>query len=120
MYGVIIMLQTIAGMFIAFFCVLGAVSIIRYIALRITAPCSDDSRVYAVMLKGADADMDLQMAMETLDWDNALLNARAYAVDCGLEKDIALICKEKCENSRFRYVSCYEFGDVFQTSHEEN
>jgi hypothetical protein len=113
------MLQTLAGMFIAFFCVAGAVSIIRYIALRITAPCYDDSRVYAVMLKGKDADMELQMAMETLDWDNALLNARAYAIDCGLDKDTAILCKEKCENSRFRFVSCQEFGDVIQTSFEE-
>lgn len=105
---------------IAFFCVAGAVSIIKYIALRITAPCTDDRRVYAVMLKGNDADIELQMAMETLDWDSALLNARAYAVDCGLDKELALYCKKMCQDSRFRFISCHEFGDIMQTAYEEN
>lgn len=106
------MLEITAGIFIALLCVAGAASVIRWIALKIASPSGDDTRIYAVMLYGDGADIELQMAMETLEWDSALFNAGAYAVNCGLDDVLAEYCESLCEKSRFSFVSAEQFAKI--------
>ena len=105
------MLEIAAGLLIALLCVAGTASIIKWIALKMSAPVSEDDRIYAVLLFGSGADIKLQMAMETLEWDSALHNAKAYAVDCGMDDVLAEYCEGLCENSRFRFVSAEQFSE---------
>lgn len=109
------MLQTVAGLIIALFCVVGVVSAIKWLMLRLTAPCSGDTRIYTVVLKGDSADIELQMANETLNWDSGLLNVRAYAVDCGIAPECLAACEEMCRSSRFRLVTAEELSEILQS-----
>lgn len=106
------MSETIVGLFIAVLCVVGAVSIIKWIALRIAIPSDTDSRIYAVLLRDKNADIELQMAIETLEWDNTLLHATAYAVNCGLDSVTDGICETICKNSRFIYLTSQQFAEI--------
>lgn len=108
----VVMLDTIIGLFAAFLCIAGAVGIIKWCALRVASPKRNKSRIYAVMLKGDCADIELQMAIETLDWDSALQNVRAFAVDCGLNEDKMNICKFICSGSRFELVTPAELANI--------
>lgn len=106
------MIETIAGIFVVLFCVLGVVGAIKWLMLRVAAPCSDDKRIYAVLLTGDSADIELQMAVDTVNWDSGLLNARAYAIDCGISKECYTACFNLCKSTRFRLVTVEEFERI--------
>ena len=106
------MLQILAGIIITVFGVVGIVSVIKSMVLRITAPSDGELRFYGVILKGENADIELQMALETLDWDSGLKSVRAYAVDCGIDDNCYSICKKMCEGSRFRLITPEELCKI--------
>ncbi len=106
------MLQLLAGIIITLFGVVGIVSVIKLIVLKITAPSDGGLRFYGTVLKGENADIELQMAMETLEWDSGLNRVRAYAVDCGIDKSCYDACKKMCIGSRFRLVTPEELSKI--------
>lgn len=106
------MLQLLAGIIITVFGVLGIVSVIKSMVLKITAPSNSGFRFYGVILKGDNADIELQMALETLDWDSGLNSVRAYAVDCGINENCYASCKKMCEGSRFRLITPEELCKI--------
>ncbi len=108
------MLQAIAGMVIVLLCVIGVVSFIKWVVLRVAAPCSNDTRIYCVILKGDSADIELQLAVDTLNWDSGFANVRAYAVDCGIDSACLTSCEQICANSRFRLVTPERLFDVLK------
>jgi hypothetical protein len=110
------MLQLLAGIIITIFGVIGIVSVIKSIVLKITAPSDNELRFYGVMLKGENADIELQMAMETLDWDSGLNSVRAYAVDCGIDENCYAICKKLCIGSRFRLITPEELCKILNVN----
>jgi hypothetical protein len=109
------MLETVIGILAAFLCVIGAAAIIRWCAIKISAPTSCGNRLYAVMLKGDCAEIELHMALETLDWDSALGNVRAYAIDCGLSESVRDNCKNICKNTRIRLITPKELEQLILT-----
>lgn len=111
-----VLLQILAGIMVAFFGVVGAVSIIKWAVLKITAPSNSTARLYGVMLKGENADIELQMAIETLRWDSELNSTRAYAIDCGIDSLCYLACEKMCRNGRFRLVTVEEFADILNNN----
>ena len=94
----------LAGIIITVFGVIGAASVIKWIVVKIMATGKTSERIYGVILKGENADIELQMAIETLDW-NGGLNAGTFAVDCGIDNGCYAICKDLCARSRFRLVT---------------
>ena len=104
------MIEVFIGLFLAVFCISGAVSLIKWIVLKITASENDGKCMYAVLLEGEHADIRLQMAIETLNWSTALKNTVAVAVDCGLKTEMAEYCQELCKNSEIRFVKAEDFG----------
>ncbi len=106
------MLQLLAGIIITIFGVIGMVSVIKSMVLKITAPSSNELRFYGVILKGENADIELQMALETLDWDSGLNSVRAYAVDCGIDKSCYSTCEKMCKGSRFRLITPEELCKI--------
>ena len=107
-------MDTLAGIIVVLFCVVGVVCSIKWLMLRVSAPCSDDTRVYAVLLSGDGADIELQMAVDTLNWDSGLLKARAYAVDCGIADNCYKDCFNLCKTTRFRLVTVDEFSEILR------
>ncbi len=103
-YRVIFMIETVLGILIAILCVAGAVSLIKWVALKIANSGDDGKRVYAVLLDGEQADIRLQMMIETRDWDNVLQDTRAFAVDNGLSPEMSEFCKAICEKHRITYI----------------
>ena len=98
------MVEAVLGILAAILCVAGAVSIIKWVALKIANSGSDGKKVYAVLLDGKEADIRLQMMLETLQWDNVLQDAKAFAVDGGLSPEMAQFCKTLCEKHRVTYI----------------
>ncbi len=110
------MLETIIGIFIAVLCVAGAASIIKWVAIRISSKGMEDKRIYAVILDGDEADIQLQMALETAEWDLALQDVRLYAVDCGIKAELREYCRSICKNSRFDFIDKERFSEkIFET-----
>lgn len=83
-------------------CVIGAVSIIRSIALRLSVNMNAD-RVYAVVLKD-ESDIQLQMLLESVEWDWTLKNTKVLAVDGGMDKESADYCRAVCKNSGLKFI----------------
>lgn len=83
-------------------CVIGAVSIIRGIALRLSVNKNAD-RIYAVVLKN-ESDIQLQMLVESVEWDWTLKNTKVLAVDGGLDEAMANYCRAVCKNSGIKFI----------------
>lgn len=107
------MMETVFGIILAILSLYGLVGLIRLAALKIAAPKSGESRMYMVMLKGENADIELQMAMDTCDWDIALIGAEKYAVDCGLDSATKEICSKLCKGTEFVFLNHLEMSDKF-------
>ena len=108
------MTETFFGILAMIFCVIGVVSIIRWAALKL-AVNNKAKRIYAVLLR-EEADIELQMLIDTGEWDSALRTAKVYAVDGGLDESMAEYCRIICENSRVTYVPYGQekyFEDLF-------
>ena len=110
------MLEVVIGIILGILCVIGAASIIRWAVIRISAPSDEGERIYAVMLEGTNADIELQLAMETVDWDSVFNYTHIYAVDCGLDAEMLEICKKMCSNSRFRLVTPKELYEIMDNT----
>ena len=83
-------------------CVIGAVSIIRGVALRICVNKNAD-RIYAVVLRD-EPDIQLQMLLESVEWDWTLKNTKILAVDGGLDEKMANYCRAVCKNSEAKFI----------------
>ena len=110
------MLEAVIGVILGILCIIGAASIIRWAVIRISAPSSDGGRIYAVMLEGANADIELQLAIETVDWDSVFNYTHIYAVDCGLQEEMLDTCKKLCSGSRFRLVTPKELYEIISNT----
>lgn len=99
-----VVMNTVIWLITALLCIIGAVAIIKWCALKVASGSDGGKRVYLVLLKGENADIELGMAIETLEWDTALDGAAAYAVDCGLLPSQRDACAEICENGRIRLI----------------
>ena len=96
------MTETIFGILAIVLCVIGAASVIKWAALNLAASgCKN--RIYAVLLK-SQPDIELQMLLDTVEWDDTLKNAKIYAIDGGIPDDMADYCKAVCEGSRVKFV----------------
>lgn len=98
------MMDAFLGIFLMVLCVVGVVSIIRACALSLAASKHKGNRVYAVLLENSTADIELQMAMYSVEWDGALSGAKALAIDGGLDEETAEYCRRICEGSAFSFV----------------
>lgn len=105
------MFDILAGIIIAVLSIIGAVSIIKWLILKLSLPYGSDNRHYAIFLSDENADIELQMALETLEWDSILCNTTAYAVNCGLSDAKDKECKRLCGNSKFIYLTADEFAN---------
>ncbi len=112
-------MQVFAGIIIIFFFILGVVSLIKWLVLKITTPYDVDTRLYAVMLSGSSADIELQMALETLHWDIGLKNVRTYAIDCGIDNECKETCRKMCKGSRFRLITVEEFSELLKVYYKK-
>lgn len=101
------MTEAVLGILAMMLCVVGAIGIIRWAALKIAAGSNAGRRVYAVMLQD-EPDIQLQMLIDTIEWDNTLKSAKIYAVDGGLDEETSEYCKAVCNNSRITYISAHE------------
>ncbi len=107
-------MHVFAGIIIVVFFIIGIVSVIKWLVLKIVAPTNGDSRLYAVMLSGSSADIELQMAIETLGWDSGLNNVRAYAIDCGINEECKETCYALCKGSRIRLLTVNDFCEMLK------
>ncbi len=108
------MIEAVFGILTAILCVMGVVGIIRWAALKIANSGADGKRVYAILLDGKDADIRLQMMIETLEWDNVLKDARAYAIDGGMSFEMAEYCRLIAEKHRIEFVPLGEAPSVLE------
>ena len=108
------MIEAIMGILTAILCVSGAVGIIRWIALKIANLGDDGKRIYAVLLDGEQADIRLQMMVQTLEWDIVLNNSRAYVIDGGLSSEMAEYCKIIAEKHRIKYIKADDVATIFE------
>lgn len=109
------MTETVFGVLAMILSVVGAVSIIRWIALKLVVSDKAGGRVYAVLLR-EEPDIQLQMLMSTLEWDSTLNGAKIYAIDGGLDDVMSEYCSAVCSGSRITYVSAAEaekFMEIF-------
>lgn len=83
-------------------CVCGAVGVIHWLALKLSSS-NESNRIYAVLLKN-EADIQLQMLIDTLEWDTALKYAKVYAIDGGLSHEMAEYCRGICKTCRITYL----------------
>ncbi len=108
------MTETFFGILAMVLCVIGAVAVIKGIALRLAASgCKN--RIYAVLLK-AQPDIELQMLIDTAEWDETLRDAKLYAVDGGISDEMADYCKAVCEGSRVKFIpfeTAQKYIDLF-------
>lgn len=107
-------MNTVIWMISAMLCVIGAVALIKWCALKVASGSDGGKRVYLVLLKGENADIELRMAVETLEWDTALDRAAAYAVDCGLSSAQREVCAEICESGRVRLIDKGQLDTILQ------
>ena len=108
------MVEAVMCILTAILCVSGAVGIIRWVALKIANSGDDGKRIYAVLLDGEQADIRLQMMIETLEWDVVLNNVKAYAIDGGLSSEMADYCKIIAEKHRIKYIKADEVTSLFE------
>lgn len=101
---VIIMTETVIALFAMVLCAVGAVGIIRFVALKLSVSGDKNDRIYAVILRD-EPDIRLQMLKSTLEWDTALKDVRVLAVDGGLDTEAAEYCRAICEKNGITYVS---------------
>lgn len=113
MLRVMIMIETLLIVVLALLALFGVVGLIKSAALSIAAPKNNKSRVYAVLLKGENADIELQMAMDAVEWDSVLGNSTKYAIDCGLNDVERELCAKLCKGTDFVFVSAMEMADKF-------
>ena len=102
---VIFMAETVLSIVAMVLCVAGAVSIIKWTALKVAASDTKSKCIYAVLLDGNAPDIRLQMAFQTVQWENALSDVKVYAVDGGLDGEMAEYCRELCERNAAVFVS---------------
>ena len=96
------MTETFFGILAIILCIIGCVSIIKWFALRL-ASSGCKNRIYAVLLK-EQPDIEVQMLIDTVEWDNALKDATVYAVDGGLDDEMAYYCESVLKNSKIKFV----------------
>ena len=96
------MAETILSIVAMVLCVAGAVSIIKWTALKVAASDTKGKCIYAVLLDGNAPDIRLQMVFQTVQWENALSNVRVFAVDGGL--DGAVSCVNGMRRCSFRVL----------------
>lgn len=112
------MIETVLGIIVVLLSLCGAVGLVKWAALCIAAPKSGKTRIYAVLLKGENADIELQMAMETVDWEISLRGAEKYAVDCGLDEVTREVCAKLCKGTHFTFLKAEEMGDKMYSKRE--
>lgn len=113
MLRVMIMIETLLIVVLALLALFGVVGLIKLAALSIAAPKNNKTRIYAVLLKSENADIELQMAMDAVEWDSALGNSTKYAIDCGLNDVERELCAKLCKGTDFMFVSALEMADKF-------
>ena len=96
------MTETFFGILAIILCIIGSVSIIKWSALRL-ASSGCKNRIYAVLLK-EQPDIEVQMLIDTVEWDDGLKDARVYAVDGGLNEEMAYYCESLLKGSRIKFV----------------
>lgn len=104
-------MEIIFGVTVVLLSVAGAVSLIRWAAMKLLTPSDKMGRVYAVMLSGDNADLELQMAIDLAEWMPILKKGVLYAVDCGLEEKQAVSCARLCKGTEFRFLTKRELSD---------
>ena len=104
-------MEIIFGVVVVLLSVAGAVSLIRWAAMKLLAPNNKHRRIYAVMLSGENADIELQMAIDLAEWMPILKKGTLYAVDCGLEEKQAVSCARLCKGTEFRFLTKRELSD---------
>ena len=107
-------MNVFAGIMIVVFFMIGIVSSIKWLVLKFVATGNNGSRLYAVMLRGNSADIELQLAMETLGWDHTLSGVKAYAVDCGISEECYDACSKMCNDGRFKLLTVDEFSKMLK------
>ena len=60
-------MNTVIWLITALLCVIGAVAIIKWCALKVASGSDGAKRLFLVLLKGENADLALVMAIETLE-----------------------------------------------------
>ncbi len=108
------MIEAVMGILTAILCVSGAVSIIRWIALKIANSGNDGKRIYAVLLEGQEADIRLQMMIETIEWDCVLSDVKAYAIDGGLSAEMAEYCRMIAKKHRVEFIEAEQQPDILE------
>lgn len=103
------MMDIIFGVLVVLLSVAGAVSLIKWAALKLLSPVKNSSRVYAVLLSGENADIELQMAMDLAEWEPILKRGKLYAVDCGLNEAEAVQCAKICNGTGFEFITSGEW-----------
>ena len=110
------MSEVVLGIIAVLLSVLGAAAVIRWAALSIAAPRKGNTRIYAVRLKGENADIEIKMAIDTAEWNSALKGAEKFAIDCGLEDETREICERLCKGTDFMFLNAFEMGDRMYSS----
>ena len=105
------MMEIIFGVTVVLLSVAGAVSLIKWAAMKLLTPHNKDGRVYAVLLSGENADIELQMAIDLAEWVPIFKKGMLYAVDCGLEETQAVSCARLCKGTEFRFLTKRELSD---------
>ena len=105
------MIETILGILIVLLSIAGTVGLIKWTVLKFVCPEEEKNRIYAVLLKGDNADIELQMAMDTVEWEPSLKNAKLFAVDCGLTDIAAKQCSVLCRGTQFTFLTNRELAD---------
>ena len=109
------MTETLFGVLAIILCIIGSVSIIKWCALRL-ASSGCKNRIYAVLLK-EQPDIEVQMLIDTIEWDDTLKDAIVYAVDGGLDDEMAYYCESVLKSSRIKFVpynKAKEFIEFFK------
>lgn len=96
------MTETLFGVLAIILCIIGSVAIIKWSALRL-ASSGCKNRIYAVLLK-EQPDIEVQMLIDTVEWDDALKDARVYAVDGGLDDEMVYYCESVLRGSKIKFV----------------
>ncbi len=104
------MAETFLCIFGMVLCVCGAVGIIHWTALKLSTG-GETKRVYAILLKN-EADIQLQMLIDTLQWDSSFRYAKIYAVDGGLSDEMAEYCQSVCKSHRIIFLGKDKASDI--------
>ncbi len=107
-------MEIIFGVIVVLLSVSGAVALIKWTAMQLLRPSDKSTRVYAVLLQGENADIELQTAIDAVEWDSFLKEAKLYAVDCGLSMQKSYECQKMCEMTHFKFMTTKEFSNIYQ------